>query len=305
MRQRNVAVFGGSGFCGSYLVLNLLKRGDCVTIFDIMKPLYDCPEAVFIKVDTRNMQSLLNISCFNLFDEVYICAGILGTSETFYHLDETIDVNIRGTVNILELCRQNNIETVVFASKPLHWLNPYSATKRCAEEFCEIYRKHYNMRVIVVRWFNVYGPRQKLIPVRKLVPTIIAQILCNKHVEIWGSGKQSMDLIYGDDMAELTIKLTRTPGINSVFEMGRGTPIRVIDVVEKLIEIIGHDIKIKHCPMRIGEEPEDICVADMRWLKDVYPNFRFTDLNEGFLETIAYYENYGLDSLIQSLDTFK
>lgn len=262
-----ILVTGGSGFIGSHIVEQLEKdKKNEIIIFDIAKPevvhssnvsYFDGDISFKTSVD-RAIQGC---------EEVYDCAGVLGTHELVFQTERAIDTNIKGCFNVIQSSLENNVKRIFHPTKPFfknYWENTYTISKISAENFVRMYRNVYNMDITILRWMNATGARQHLYPVRKFIPIIIMQALLNKDIEIYGTGEQTVDIIDVRDIANIAIQTTRSGisvGSNEVYDVGSGEAISCNDVAEYIIKKINSKSKIKHIPMRLGEALDTKIVA--------------------------------------------
>jgi nucleoside-diphosphate-sugar epimerase len=206
-------VVGGQGFLGGAIVADLLARGDVVTVFDQMADSATCdvmfgPGSVRVaRGDIRDPAALQ--MAFKDAEEVYHLAGVLGTSELEDSVLGAIHVNVIGAVNVFDAAIACRVPVVFFPSKPNVWLNTYTVTKYAAEQFARLYTMHRSVRIPSLRYFNAYGPRQSIVPIRKLVPTFAVQAMKGLPLTVYGEGDQMVDLIFSVDLARLTVDFTR------------------------------------------------------------------------------------------------
>jgi UDP-glucose 4-epimerase len=293
----NTMVLGGSGFLGGAITEQLLRDGRNVGILDISGSQADCDRRFgagaveFISGDIMDRELLRER--FVGVDEVFHLAGKLGTTE----LDDTptaaVEVNVLGSINVFEAATSCGVSRVFHASKPNVWLNTYSITKHAAERFAEMYARAEACDTLFrsLRYFNAYGPRQACGPVRKLIPTFVAQALASVPLEIYGDGQQIVDLIYIDDLARLTVHYMRAPCASAGMapDCGRGLPMTVNEVADAVNVVTGNTAGVRHLPMRRGEPAGTRLVAEMEPLLESVPGFRFTDWRESLIHTIDWY----------------
>lgn len=239
-------VTGGSGFIGSHLVNNLNLRGHKIFNYDW--------RSGHLVYDIRDLVSLRKVVASFKPEVVFHLAGILGTNELMECVREAEEINVVGTINVLDVCKEFNIP-LVFTSKinPPDWLNPYTITKRTCEDYCKMYQEQWNLKICVLRLLYVYGPRQKPYPVQKYVPTFISRALNNQPIPIWGTGQQHVDPLFVSDAAEATMRAWRYKRWKRTIEVGLGKGVPVIEVAKRILEITGSKSKLKFLPMRDGE----------------------------------------------------
>ncbi len=254
-----ILVTGGSGFIGSHIVEELAKdKNNKVYIFDIVKPDIDhSPNVKYIDGDICYKTSI--DKAIRGCEEVYDCAGVLGTHELVFQTERAIDTNIKGAFNVIQSCLDFNVKRVFHPTKPIfknYWENTYTISKITAENFVRMFREVYEMDVTVLRWMNASGPRQHVYPVRKFIPIIITQAILNEDIEIYGTGNQTVDIIDVRDIANIAISSTRKgigKDLDKVYDVGSGHAISCNDVAEYVLKKINSKSKINHLPMRIGE----------------------------------------------------
>jgi UDP-glucose 4-epimerase len=298
-------VTGGSGFIGSFIVEELAREGHDVIIYDIAKAEFTLPKNIeYFDGDTRYISTL--VSAMKGVEEVYDIAGALGTNELMFSNSRAVDVNINGALNVLKAAKICGVKRLFHPTKPNDWLNTYSITKSAAEQFCLMFIKNFNMEIAILKWFNAYGPRQHLYPVRKAVPLFITQALYNRPLEVFGDGEQTVDMIYVEDIAKIAIKATRKCGnIGKVIDVGTGLPITVNDLAKMIIKMTKSKSKIIHLPMRKGEPERSSIAADVTMLKDVLEIDEFTPFEKGLKATIGYYKKLPEEELLKALDHYK
>lgn len=305
-------VTGGSGFIGSFIAEELCKRGDEVIVVDIVPPAgFAFSHGIrFMYGNTLYPETM--IEAFRDADEVYDVAGVLGTTELMSDNGRAIDTNIRGTFNCLELARQMGVKRFFYPTKPNDWLNTYSITKHAGEQLCHMYREVFGMDVTVLRWFNAYGGRQHLYPVRKAVPLFIVQAMLGKDLEVFGDGEQTVEMVFIEDMAKIVVDATRGSfgrKAGKTIDLGSGQVLTVNELCEAILEVAedrgyGSHSGITHLPMRKGEPARTRIEADLADLNDLMPPFDYTDLKTGLHETFAYYEEVSLMEIMEALVYF-
>jgi len=215
-------------------------------------------------------------------------AGILGTQETVKNPYPSVEVNIFGTLNVLEACKIWDIP-MVYISVGNYWMNnSYSITNSCAERFVLMYSKENGVKGNVVRGLNAFGERQRTYPIRKMMPSFILRALKDEPIEIYGSGEQKMDFVYVKDVAGVLIDvlMNQTESFGNIFEAGLGYGLSVNELAQKVIHYSGSKSEIIHVAMRPGEEPNSEVIA-----QNPYP-YNYTNLDEALQKTIEWYRNY-------------
>ena len=278
--QIGALVIGGRGFIGSHICKLLEERGySRVSSYDLVDG-----------QDTLDLERLEKEVASHAV--VFDCSGMLGSAETFGYAWLTFTVNVKGTLNVLEAARRHSVP-VVFLSLKNKWLNPYMISKRAATELCGMYRDYHGLDVSVVRGLNAYGPGQHWGHVQKVVPTFIVQALRNEPLTVFGDGGQIIDLIHVRDLAEIAVRLFEQSCWGVVIDAGSAVPITVLELAELVIGLCESSSTVSFEPMRIGEPPGAVAIADATQAKATVGYYPQTNLVEGMRETVAWYrENW-------------
>ena len=283
-----VLVTGGTGFIGKYVCENLRDRDIEPVTFGVTK---ECD----VLGDIRDASAVdLAVSTT---DAVMHLAGVLGTAETVQDPTPAVDVNIKGGLNVFQAIRRYQVPAVNIAAAN-HWMyNPYSITKKAAERFALMANKEWGTRIAMVRGLNVYGPRQKAYPVRKIMPNLIEPALRSEPITIYGDGDQVMDMIYVTDIAEVLVRALLQPhGVyDSVMDAGTGRKTTVNDLARAVLEALGEKViegeTVVHVPMRPGEMEHSIVLGDPTTLAPLRLSADdFITLEDGIKLTLASYQ---------------
>lgn len=208
-------------------------------------------------------------------------AGVLGTHELFDDPYKAIDVNVTGTLNVLEWCKETGA-AYVGITMPQVFPSIYTATKVCATRLATAYHHTHGVNVSHVRAFNAFGPGQAFGPghPQKIIPTFAVHAYNNVPIPVWGDGMQTVDLVYVDDLARLLVGALRY-GDDDVFDGGTGRAFTVNDVIEMVRDIVGKNVvRVDYLPMRRGEIPTQIVAEGEGWDKIPGPTFNMGDLAE-------------------------
>ena len=284
----NVLVTGSSGFIGSVLVDFLVQNGHTVSAFDRV-PATHGQRVNALMGDIRDFEDVL--SAVRGQHIVYHLAGVLGSHELVGNVKHSLDVNVGGTLNVLESCRVQG-SRLLLVSKPNVWLNTYSITKETSEQFSKMYMREHGVTTTIVKWFNAYGPGQKVGPghVQKAVPTFIVNALEGKNLPVFGNGKQTADFIYVVDLVEATIAVAESEVAQGrTVEIGRGIETSMLELSRMILELTESTSEIELLPMRPGETENTELQADLKVLKETTNFVPRTSLEEGMKLTIDYY----------------
>jgi UDP-glucose 4-epimerase len=283
-----ILVTGGSGFIGGAVVRELEERGYThIDNIDLQEPQYET-ESNFIHHDIAEP-----LKDREAYDVVFHCAGLLGTSKLFGSERLAEQVNVFGTLSVLDLQKDSGM---VFQPNIVNnWPNPYMISKRTAERYGLCYRRWHRTRYVSVRLTDVYGPRQSHKQF-KASPRFIQFALSGETILIEGTGCYHMNLFYVEDVARLLVAMAEAKFVTEdVFNIGSLQPqntIKVIDYAKLLVAMTGKETAIEFTKSRIGQ-PEDVAEAPFdrnqtRALFDTL-NFRETPLHVGLRRTVEWY----------------
>jgi nucleoside-diphosphate-sugar epimerase len=283
-------VLGASGFLGGAIVEDLVARGDQVVAVD--NKLYPhtvrgLERVTYAQADITKPETLAPV--FEGADEIYHLAAVLGTSELDSAVRQSVHVNVLGTLNVIEAALAAGVHRMFLASKPHVWLNTYTITKHCAEQIGRLYTRYHPIRISALRYLNVYGPRQKLYSVRKVLPVFAAQALRGLPIQVYGDGEQTVDMLFSKDAARLTVDYTRAGAVDRTPDCGTGIEMTVNAVAEAVNRYFDNRAGIQHVPMRKGETPNTHLVADTRELEEVLGPLKFTDWETALAESLDWY----------------
>lgn len=273
-----VLVTGGSGFIGRAVRRRLMVEGHTPVVFD-----HGAPRSTDgWEGDVRDVVAV--VRAVSDADAVIHLAGVLGTGELFDMPAMAVDVNILGALNVIEACGDS--KQFVGIEMPRVWPNVYQATKTCARTLATAWHQNRGLRTSHVRAFNAFGPHQKVHGVQKIIPTFADRAHRGLPIPVWGDGKQTVDLIYVDDVARVLVEaLAHSDDVT--IDAGTRHAQRVIDVAREVHLIVGEDTGIEWLPMRPGETPARVVAGGEGWnrLKGPSPEFRHDDL----VRTVEFY----------------
>ena len=289
--MRTILVTGGAGFIGSHLSERLLKEGNRVLVIDNFNNYYD-PAIKRNNVEEvkktciENNISLDNYKVFegdirdneflkevfsNKIDSIMHLAAMAGVRPSIEDPSLYYDVNITGTVNLLERCRENNIKQFVFASSSSVYgnnekvpfaesdrvdnpISPYAATKKSGELLCHTYHHLFDMNIACLRFFTVYGPRQRPdLAINKFTSLILE----DKEIPFYGDGTTSRDYTFIDDIVAGIVSsinyVNTDEKVFEIFNIGGDKTVSLMEMVETIEEVLGKKAKINRLPMQPGD----------------------------------------------------
>lgn len=259
-----VLVTGGGGFIGRAVSLKLKEVGHTPVTLD--KP-----------YDVRLFDDIWDSG--DRCEAVIHMAGVLGTHELFDDPWTAVDVNVTGTLNVLEWCREVEA-SYVGITMPQVFPSIYTATKVAATRLATAYHHTHGVPVSHVRAFNAFGPGQAFGPghPQKIIPTFAVNAWNNVPLPVWGDGMQTVDLVFVNDLAKMLVAALRF-GDDEVFDGGTGRAFTVNDVVGMIEGIVDRPVTVDYLPMRRGEIPTNIVATGEGWDKLGWkPGFLMSDL---------------------------
>jgi len=303
-----ILVTGGAGFIGSHVVDALIERGHDVVVVDDLstgKREHLNPRAKFYHLDIRDAQHLEGVFAAERPEIVNHQAARANVRESMAKPVLYAEVNVIGSLNLLELSRKYEVGKFIYASTggavygepeylpadeahPINPLDPYGASKHFVEHYLYLYGVNYGLCYVSLRYPNVYGPRQDPYGEAGVVAIFTCQMLEAGEPVINGSGEQERDFVYVGDIAEANIKAIES-GEDQIYNIGWGVGTSINEVFAKLKEITGHEKEAVHGPAKLGEVFKIYLDAskaqhELGWAPRV-------GLDEGMRMTVEYFGN--------------
>jgi len=260
-----IAVFGASGFVGRNLLDELAETDHTVLACDVTSfdPTHD--NAEFREVDITDEAAVDDV--VSEVDTIaHLAAHPLGPGNEDPNLNAQI--NVVGTLNILDAAREHDVEKVFFSSAsslvgeveevpvpedhPANPQSPYGVAKHAVEEYLDVYQQLFDLDYLVFRFFNVYGPYQYP-DSGALVPVVMSRIARDQGVFVTGDGSQTRDFIYVRDITELIVEGLESDVKNEVVNMGRGEETEILEAIELMADVVDVDPEIDRRPERPDE----------------------------------------------------
>jgi UDP-glucose 4-epimerase len=308
--KRRVLITGGAGFIGSHLVEALLARGDEVRVLDNLMTgnidrLVDVRHDIdLIEGDIRNADTVRR-ACERV-DVVFHQAALPSVQRSIRDPWTTHEINASGTLNLLIAARDASVRRFIVASSSsvygdtptlpkiesmrLEPRSPYAVSKLAAERYCMAWKESYNLPVIALRYFNVFGPGQDPYSMYSaVIPRFITCMLKNESPVIFGDGNQSRDFTYIKNVILANMLASDAPDtISGVFNVAGGEQITLIDLVSSINGIIGKSITPIHQAARSGDIRHSH--ADIEQLCNILGFHRSLSFIEGLQRTVAWYQ---------------
>ncbi|MDR3565069.1 MAG: NAD-dependent epimerase/dehydratase family protein [Negativicutes bacterium] len=266
-----VVVTGGAGFIGSHIVEHLLGKKYQVAIVDNLSTgLRENinPGAQFHKMDIVR-DDLSSLFASERFDAVIHLAAQTMVPKSLEEPDHDCEVNVLGTVNVLEAARKNGVKRVVFASSAAVYGNTsavpiaesipaqptsfYGLSKLVAENYLKLYNELFGMEYVVLRYANVYGERQGDSGEGGVISIFARKFLNGQSISIFGDGGQTRDFIYAGDVAAANGQALLAVAVNRVYNISTATEVSVNDLAGLMAKVAGRQIERKFLPAREGD----------------------------------------------------
>jgi UDP-glucose 4-epimerase len=273
-------VIGGAGFIGSHLAERLAREGHSVRAFDNLTtgkrenlaPVADVVDLVVADVRHPDRLAQEMRGC----DVVFHQAAIVSVPYSVDHPDETLDVNLRGTLNVLQAAKAAGVKRVVMASSAAVYgedpelpkretmlpspISPYGLEKLASEHYLAIWAKLFGVETVALRYFNVFGPRQDPSSAYSGVISIfVDRILRGEPLTIFGDGEQFRDFVYVANVVDANIlAATRAQAAGRVYNIGCGQRTSLNELAAILARICDRDVKPKHAQPRAGDIRESL-----------------------------------------------
>lgn len=316
--SKTYLITGGAGFIGSTLAERLLAEGNAVVVIDNFCDFYD-PE-----IKKRNVEPMLENSSFKLYrgdirdavlvqnifaenriDVVIHLAAMAGVRPSIENPLLYQDVNGDGTQNILECAKQSGVKNLVMASSSSVYgnckevpfredmivdyaISPYAATKKANEVMAHVYHHLYDMNIIMLRFFTVYGPKQR----PDLAINKFTRLMLNgEKIPMYGDGSTSRDYTYVEDIVDGIMRsceyVSNGSGIYEIINLGSNNPISLREMIETIGEVLGVKPVIETLPMQPGDV--DRTYADISKARQLLGYEPHTTFREGIQKFVEWY----------------
>ncbi|MDP2926173.1 MAG: SDR family NAD(P)-dependent oxidoreductase [Nanoarchaeota archaeon] len=302
-------VTGGAGFIGSHLVDMLLKNNFKVIVIDDLssgnieniKHNLNNPDFKFLELDITDKEKVKETFISERPDYVFHLAAQINLRESIKDPINDARINILGLLNLLENSRENKVKKFIFSSSAAVYsdeakipisendktgpLSPYGITKLTTEKYLEFYKREYLLDFVILRYSNVYGPRQNTKGEAGVVSVFINNILNNKPIFINGSGEQTRDYIFVEDVA--FANLITIKDLSGIYNVSTKIETSVNELHQKIRDIANKPIEKINAP-EINAELKRSCLDNQKiCFKGWYYK---TDLNRGLLKTYNWFK---------------
>ncbi len=301
-----ILVTGGAGFIGSHVVNVFIENGHEVVVVDDLSTGRRSnlnPAATFYQVDIRSPQ-LAEIFEKEQPQVIDHHAAQMDVRRSVEDPLFDADVNVLGSIKLIELARKHNVERFIYISTggavygepeylpcdeahPINPICPYGASKHTVEHYLYMYQELYDLNYVILRYPNVYGPRQDPHGEAGVVAIFTGQMLGGDQIVINGDGEQERDFVYVGDCARANILALTTENCNTIFNLGYGKGTTINEIYTNLKNITGYEDSAIHGPAKVGETRRIFLEAskaekELDWKPTV-------GLEAGLSETVEYF----------------
>ena len=316
--KRSILVTGGAGFIGSHLVDRLIAEGDWrVTVIDDLNDFYSPeikrsniaahlgnPDFKFVERDIRVADELKVVFDEDNFDVIVHLAARAGVRPSLNEPKLYVETNINGTVNLLELAREFGVGQFVFGSsssvyginskvpfseddKIFQPISPYAATKAAGELLCHTYSHLYDIRTVCLRFFTVYGARQRPdLAIHKFTKLITE----GRPIQVFGDGSSRRDYTYIDDIIQgVRASIDYDGSMHEVFNLGESETTELSRLIDLIENAVGNKAIIDRQPMQPGDVP--VTFADISKARRLLNYDPHTKIETGIPNFVAWYQN--------------
>jgi len=266
----NHLVSGGAGFIGSHIVDALTAMGSGVVVFDDLS-----------SGKRENVGDGVVLHVGDVCDKEAVESAVSGSIDCVFHLAAQIDVrkavadlgfdaqiNVGGTINVLNACADAHVRRFIMSSTggalygepavlpaseeaAICPLSPYGVSKYCAEQYVGYFQRTHGLETVILRYANVYGPRQDPKGEAGVVGIFARRVLLDQPCIVYGDGEQTRDLVFVDDVARANILAMQGP--LGTFNIGTGVETSLNRLLEAFEQVVGHHVRREYAPARPGE----------------------------------------------------
>ena len=304
-------VTGGAGFIGSHIATALVGRGDRVRVLD--------------NLSTGSRQNLAHLGDRveliegDLLDREAVDRAIAGIDVVYHQaalasvprsVAKPLDTNaacVTGTLNVLDAARQADVRRVIYAGSSSVYgnqpvkskresdlpcpLSPYAAAKLAGEYYCQAFTETYGMETVVIRYFNVFGPRQD--PASEysaVIPLFVTAMLAGHRPTVFGDGSQSRDFTFIDNVVQGNLAAADSPdAVGRVLNVACGRKFSLLELIASINQVLGTNLEPIFAPPRAGDVRESL--ADISAARKVLGYSPVIDFEEGLRRSIEYYRS--------------
>ncbi|MCA9230070.1 MAG: SDR family oxidoreductase [Planctomycetales bacterium] len=304
-------VTGGAGFIGSHIASALVEQGEEVRVLDnlstgrIENLAHLDGKVEFLEGDLLDRKAVE--SAVQEVEVVYHQAALASVPRSVARPMDTHAACVTGTLNVLDASRLAGVRRVVYAGSSSAYgnqpfsskretdlpapLSPYAAAKFAGESYCRAFAATYGLETVVIRYFNVFGPRQDPhSEYSAVIPIFVTAMLAGKRPTIYGDGKQSRDFTYIENVVRGNLAAAVAPDVSGrVFNVACGSQFTLLDLVAAINQVLGTKIEPQFAEARVGDVRESL--ADITAARKCLGYEPVVDFTEGLRRSIEYYRD--------------
>jgi UDP-glucose 4-epimerase len=302
--MRKALVTGGAGFIGSNIVRVLVREGiDVVVLDDISSGYRSNLEGLPVRLIEGDVRAADAVGeAIDGCDTVFHLAASVGNARSIAHPVEDAQINVMGTLTVLEAARRSGVGKVVYSSSagifgelkvlpiredhPIEPDSPYGCTKLAGEKLCLSYAKLYPISCVCVRYFNVYGQLQRYDAYGNVIPIFVHLMLRGEPLTVFGDGEQTRDFVNVRDVAQANLRAARARGVSGAFNIGSGTRISINELVRLLERVSSIRPEVRYGPPREGDVRDSI--ADVSAARAAFGFQPTVTLTDGLADYVAW-----------------
>jgi len=264
----DIFITGGAGFIGGHLARALTPDNDVTVLDDLSTGRCERvpDEVTFVNGDVRDQRKLKRATRDT--DVIFHHAGIVGVEASLRRPTRSNHVNTGASVQLLDYARQYDTRVVLASSAAVYGhpdsipiseddalepTSPYGVDKLAADHYARVFADRYDLPAVVLRYFNVYGPRNGPNPYSAVVETFLEQALAGEPITVHGSGEQVRDFVHVDDVVRANVLAATTDAVGQAYNVASGTSHSIRALAELVQEITGTDSHIVHTDERPGD----------------------------------------------------
>jgi UDP-glucose 4-epimerase len=307
MPEMKILVTGGAGFIGSHIVDTYVNHGHQVVVVDNLSTgnrVYLNPQATFYQMSIldEHLHEVIRDEKIEIVNHHAAQIKVKNSLEDPYF---DVQTNVLGTIHLLDVCRRTSVKKIIFASSggaiygeaaqgplsethPVYPLSVYGVSKWSVEKYLEVFLKQFGLDYVILRYANVYGPRQDASGEGGVVAIFIQRMLMHQAISIYGDGFQRRDYVYVQDVAQANL-LALQYSENDIFNIATGIETSVNDLFLRIAELTHYASQAQHVQPRLGDIYRSVLDSSkasqkLKWRPAV-------NLQQGLNDTIQYYQS--------------
>ncbi len=307
MKEKNIVITGGLGFIGSHIVDELIKDNKVIIIDNkstgkVENLKYPNHENITLIEEDLNECDLNKT--LNDVDYVFHLAAMASVPLSVDNPIKCNEQNVDTTVKLLDACRNNNVKKIIFSSsaavygnnenvplketEALNPTSPYAASKASCELYLKTFYDSYGLNYTILRYFNVFGPKQdKNSQYAAVIPNFISALLEGEQPVIYGDGEQTRDFVFVKDIVQANISAAETD-YNGIVNVASGEKITINKLYDVVKETLDSDVDAEHLPERKGDIKHSL--ADVSNIEKINYKIDFKNFENQLKETVKWFE---------------